>query len=334
MKFKSYKVLTNQSFSLGEYSIIPIRDVDRYDIMKWRNEQMYHLRQIQPLTPEIQDHYFSKVVSNLFSQEKPEQLLFSYLSEEKCIGYGGLVHINWVDRNAEISFIMDTALESESFEFHWKTYLTLIEEVAFQEIGLHKIFTYAFDLRPQLYTVLERCGYSNDAILRDHCFIDGVIKDVKIHSKINMLARKVTLDDAKITFKWANDKRVRRYSFNTNKIEWDTHIEWFESKINSHLCYYYIIESADRVLGSVRFDIEDNCGLFSYLLDPVYHGRGWGIQLLKEAINQFQLDASQVECIEGWVLNNNYASVRIFEKLGFNNVEEKDDNTKFQLKLP
>lgn len=329
-----YKVLNRQSFTLGEYSIVPIRLQDRYAIMKWRNQQIHHLRQTEELTIDKQDKYFSNVVSKLFDKDKPDQLLFSYLKKDKCIGYGGLVHINWIDRNAEISFIMDSVLEKDSFKYHWELFLELIEQVAFSEIGIHKIFTYAFDLRPKLYNVLELNGYFNDARLKDHCFIDGGFKDVVIHSKLNMITRKATINDARLTFKWANDERVRRYSFNTNQIEWDTHIEWSENKVNSNLCFYYIIESADRVIGSVRFDIDDNCGIVSYLLDPEYHGRGWGIQMLKEAIDQLQHDASSIGCIEGWVLNKNHASARIFEKLGFEKVDGKDDNTKYLLKLP
>ena len=62
--------------------------------MKWRNEQIYHLRQAKPLTAEDQKNYFSNVVSKLYDQEKPAQILFSFLKDGKCIGYGGLVGYN------------------------------------------------------------------------------------------------------------------------------------------------------------------------------------------------------------------------------------------------
>ena len=45
-----YKALNNQEYSFNEYSIVPIRSQDRFSIMKWRNEQIYHLRQDKPLT--------------------------------------------------------------------------------------------------------------------------------------------------------------------------------------------------------------------------------------------------------------------------------------------
>lgn len=181
----SYNILNKQEFTSGNYSLVPIRMEDRFDIMKWRNEQIYHLRQAEPLTEEMQDNYFNNVVSKLFEQEKPTQLLFSYLENGKCIGYGGLVHVNWIDRNAEISFIMDTELEKNEFQRHWSIYLELLEQLAFDELNLHKIYTYAFDLRPHLYNAVETNGFIREATLPEHCFFEGSFIDVVIHSKIN-----------------------------------------------------------------------------------------------------------------------------------------------------
>jgi len=180
----SYKTLNKQAFSSGDYSIVPIRWEDRMDIMKWRNEQIYHLRQNKPLTVEDQENYFKNVVNKLFDLDKPDQFLFSYLQNGICVGYGGLVHINWIDKNAEISFVMDTKLEKEHFQFHWITYLELIEQLAFMQLSLHKIYIYAFDLRPNLYKAAEFAGFERDAVLKEHCFFQGEYKDVVIYSKI------------------------------------------------------------------------------------------------------------------------------------------------------
>lgn len=181
----SYRCLNKQIYLNGEHQIVPIRDEDRYDIMKWRNEQIFHLRQIKPLTREDQDKYFKTVVTPLFEEVCPNQILFSYLKNEKCIGYGGLVHINWADQHAEISFVLDTSMEKEYFEFHWGIYLGLIETVAFSELDLHKIFTYAFDLRSRLYNALEQAGYKKEARLKEHCYFEGKFIDVVIHSKLS-----------------------------------------------------------------------------------------------------------------------------------------------------
>lgn len=187
MKFPNqYKALSKNTFILDEYSILPIRFEDRLDIMKWRNEQMYHLRQDKPLTKERQDNYFTNVVSKLFDEEKPNQLLFSFLKNEELIGYGGLVHINWVDKNAEISFIMNTQLEKINFEGYWKYFLDLISDVAFNQLQFIKIFVYAFDIRPHLYIALENNDFFEDARLEKHCIYQNEPIDVVIYSKINL----------------------------------------------------------------------------------------------------------------------------------------------------
>lgn len=180
----TYKVLNKQIFTSGRYELVPIRYEDRMDIMKWRNEQIYHLRQSKPLTVEEQDHYFNNVVAKLYDQDQPNQLLFSFLENNVCIGYGGLVHINWVDKNAEISFIMDTSLEAERFHEIWTIYLGLLEQVAFEELKLHKIYTYAFDLRPHLYKAFSNAGFEEEARLVEHCFFENKFLDVVIHSKM------------------------------------------------------------------------------------------------------------------------------------------------------
>ena len=155
------------------------------DVMKWRNEQIYHLRQDKPLTEAVQNSYFENVVAKLFDEDKPSQILFSFLENDICIGYGGLVHINWSDKNAEISFIMNTDLEKNDFQKHWGTFLNLIEQVAFIDLKFYKITTYALDLRPKLYFILENSGFYKEATLKKHCFFNGEFKNIIIHSKFN-----------------------------------------------------------------------------------------------------------------------------------------------------
>lgn len=183
---KKYKVLNTNEFSNNEFSIVPIRYEDRLLIMKWRNEQMYHLRQAELLVEEKQADYFKNTIAGLFDQEKPQQLLFSFLKDGVCIGYGGLVHINWIDENAEISFIMNTELEKDFFEEYWLAFIELLEIIAFKYLKLHKLTTYAFDLRPYLYNVLEKKQYIREARLKEHCLFQNKFIDVVIHSKIKL----------------------------------------------------------------------------------------------------------------------------------------------------
>jgi RimJ/RimL family protein N-acetyltransferase len=183
----SYKVLNKQNFENGNFSIVPIRFEDRMDIMKWRNEQIYHLRQEKPISEKHQNNYFTNVIGKLFHQNQPNQILFSFLEKSKCIGYGGLVHINWVEKNAEVSFIMQTNYEKDRFDEIWSIFLVLLQEVAFIDLKIHKMFTYAFDVRPHLYVVLEKAGFCKEAILKKNLLFNGEYLDVIIHSKTNKL---------------------------------------------------------------------------------------------------------------------------------------------------
>ncbi|WP_186758632.1 GNAT family N-acetyltransferase [Echinicola salinicaeni] len=334
---RSYKALDKQVFRLGEYQIVPIRFEDRFDIMKWRNEQIYHLRQPQPLTKEGQDNYFVNVVSKLFDQEEPDQLLFSYLEGNECIGYGGLVHINWLDKYAEISFIMKTSLEKDCFEFHWASFLSMIEKVAFDQLGLHKIFTYAFDLRPRLYTALESQGFEKEAILKEHCFFESSFIDVVIHAKIQpqKVLRNATPEDVEVTFKWANDPIVRKYSYNQDPIERTSHDKWFRVKVLSNDCEYYVLELNNKPVGSIRFDIENSGKMakISYLVDSGHTGKGLGKYLLEAGVNRFKANMPGIQKVYGYVLKENIPSLKIFQGMGYEIGCENESEIKFELTL-
>ena len=181
-----YKVLKNKNiFSKDDFSIVPIRFKDRYKIMRWRNQQLYHLRQNTKLTKKDQDNYFLNVIRTQFDEKSPNQILFSFLEKEVCIGYGGLVHINWIDKNAEISFVINSDLEKDFFELYWGVYLNLIENISFKILKLNKIYIYAFDIRPNLYSIIESNGFSFEAKLKNHVRIKKEFLDVIIHSKFN-----------------------------------------------------------------------------------------------------------------------------------------------------
>ena len=179
----TYTCFDKQIYKDKEFSLVPIRNEDRYKIMQWRNEQMFHLRQDKALTTLDQDAYFENTISKLFGQKQPKQILFSLLKKEKCVGYGGLVHIDWKQRTAEVSFLMDTELEKVKFKKLWLLYLDMIEKVAFDELDLVKIYVYAFDLRPHLYPILTLSGFVFDERIKNKIQYKNNCIDVVIHSK-------------------------------------------------------------------------------------------------------------------------------------------------------
>lgn len=327
-----YTCLTKNKFEKKEFSIIPIRYKDRLDIMKWRNEQIYHLRQGGLLTEEKQESYFKKTILPHFTQEQPKQILFSFLENDVCVAYGGLVHINWIDKNAEISFVINTGLEKTNFKKYWTNYLRLIEKVAFKDLKIHKIFTYAFDLRPHLYEALTSVDFFEESRLKEHCLFDGKFIDVLIHSKINIAnqvnMRAITAKDSKLLFNWANDKDVRENSLNPEPIPWANHQKWFAGKLKSDFSRIYILELKNIPLGQIRYDYieKENLWLIDYSIDKKERGKGFGNIIITKTLDLFSK-----KTIKAVVRHRNISSQKVFENNGFALRKREDEKENNQL---
>jgi len=321
---RSYKVLSKQSFLEGDYSLIPLRNEDRYQIMDWRNEQIFHLRQSELLTKEKQDLYFTNVIDKLFDQDLPKQILFSLLKDNECIGYGGLVHINWKDMNAEVSLVLNTEFNNHFFIETWVKYLSLLKTIAFKELNLYKIFTHAFDIRPKLYKALEISGFTEESRLKEHCNINGKFLDVVFHSCFNQChqvsLREATLLDSELLFDWANDIAVRQSSFNCNSIKLNDHLFWFDKKLKSAETKIYIATiNQNEPIGQIRIDALEDYWLIDYSIDKSFRGLGYGKHIVKLMIklNPNTNFLAKVKSV-------NIASQKVFESLHF----KKIDNSK------
>jgi RimJ/RimL family protein N-acetyltransferase len=319
---KTYAVLRNQTLEYGESRIVPIRYEDRFDIMTWRNQQIFHLRQEKPLTAEDQENYFTKVVATLFDKSHPPQILFSYLQNGQFIGYGGLVHINWKDRHAEISFLLDTAFKGEAFANHWKTFLNMIQKVAFEELDLHKVFTYAFDVRPWLYPIFEDIGFEREATLKEHSFIDGSWKDVVIHMKIaeTIHIRKVTDEDSEDIFMWANDEDTRNNSFRSEKITKEAHKNWFGQKKSDPDSVFFMGEYKNTKAAFIRFDKENDDIVIGINMNPELRGKNLSSKFILAGLKHYACKKN----VLAYIKPSNIASVKTFEKAGFRYFKETE----------
>ena len=333
----SYICLKQQEYRQGDYSIVPLRYEDRFDIMKWRNEQIYHLRQVCPLTVDDQQRYFDNVVAKLYDNPQPDQILFSYLDNGVCIGYGGLVHINWIDNNAEVSFIMDTRLEKEYFTIHWSNYLTMLKEIAFNDLGLHKIYTYAFDLRPHLYEVLETNGFTREATLKEHCFFNEEYKDVVIHSIRNDSYQIVNYTDCTIEqlreiLALRNDDHVRFWMVNSELISEESHFKFIEGlKGNSNRLYFAIFKNG-ILMGTYNLTNEGE-GVWErgIIANPIVQGTGqterWERQIL------LVLPKYDIRLVKAKVKSDNIRSIRYHEKIGYREEYRDGDYIFYQLRV-
>ena len=186
MKSKKYPIIINNKISFDNYSITPLRKSDIQKIRIWRNDQMNILRQTTILTPENQLNYYNKYIKKSFQDNKPNIILFSFLLDKICIGYGGLVHIDWNSKSTEISFLNTTSRSKSKiiYQKDFSIFLKLICNVVFNDLKFNKITTETYDIRPWTITILEKSGFKTDKILKKHVIIDDKPYDSVLHSKL------------------------------------------------------------------------------------------------------------------------------------------------------
>lgn len=180
----NYKILKNTEYTLGDYTLTALRHRDILEIMYWRNAQIDVLRQKKPLTRADQERYFREVVEPTFAMDEPPIMLFSFLSRGQLVGYGGLVYLDFTARRAEVSFLVDPkrAGDDKLYSQDFLAYLTLIKKIAFEELGLNRIFTETFAFRQKHLGLIEKAGFRFEGRLREHIKVRGKFTDSLIHS--------------------------------------------------------------------------------------------------------------------------------------------------------
>lgn len=326
MSTQTYKILPELPLNFDDFSLIPIRLEDRHEIRRWRNDQISILRQSKPLTEKDQDIYFSEVVQKLFDQQYPPQILFSFLFKGELIGYGGLVHIDWVNLNAEISFLSATqrANDSELFVNDWIVYLKMISILADRYLNFIKIYTYAYDIRPNLYISLDRSGFMQEARLKKHALLENKMTDVLIHSKflLPLKYRRANPDDALLYFNWANDETVRNNSFNNTLITWEDHIKWFSARLESNKTDLHIFfDLDDNPVGQVRIENNPDETVIGISVDKAFRGKSLSSKMLIMATKDFFVRHPD-QVIVAYIKIENLSSYKAFCQAGFMHDEE------------
>lgn len=137
-----------------------------------------------------------------------------------------------------------------------------------------------------------------------------------------IMLRRCTYSDMDIIYKWINDDEVRNNSFNSDYIEYETHVKWFNEKINSNNIYMYIILNNNKEIGTIRLEKHDSKAIISYLISNEYRGKGYGNKVIdlikKEAI------INNIDILEAIVKKDNIASRKIFINNGFFEIEENN----------
>lgn len=133
-----------------------------------------------------------------------------------------------------------------------------------------------------------------------------------------MRLRKITTEDKKLLFDWANDHSVRSNAIQGSEIIWEDHCKWFNRKMDSHTdTFIYILEVDTLPVGQVRFEKEDASYTIDYSVDKEQRGKGYGKALIDLGCLQVTKEIQYPITILANVKDINIASSKVFEKLGF-----------------
>lgn len=178
-----YRCMPRAEIADGRYAVRAVEPAHIEAIRLWRNAQIDVLRQAAPITPQQQLDYYARAIWPAKTAAEPCDILLIYLEDEKPIGYGGLVHIAWAYRRAEVSFLLDPDVQRDDqvLAALFAQFLKLMKELAFRDLGLMRLHTETYAMRHVHIATLEACGFQREGCLRHHVIVDGCPTDALLH---------------------------------------------------------------------------------------------------------------------------------------------------------
>lgn len=127
--------------------------------------------------------------------------------------------------------------------------------------------------------------------------------------------RKAVAADVDLLYRWTNDELVRKHSFSSDIIPYESHCEWYQKKINDENSLFFIVEENKSPAGLVRFDIDNGSATIGVSIDKNFRGKGLGNKIISLGVHTYfsENDFPILAAIK----NENIASIKSFEKAGF-----------------
>ncbi len=192
---------------------------------------------------------------------------------------------------------------------------TNAERLAQIDAAIHTtVATLAADLRTLLADAPRRAEMSR----RARALVDG-LGPLRVWQRMNedsLRLRPATADDCLHVWEWANEPTARNMSFTSEPIPWEQHVAWFARKLSNANTRLWIAEQERAPIGQVRFDLDSSTASISVSLDATRRGKNLGTLLIWSA-SQKLFRESATEVIHAFIKPANAASIRAFEKAGF-----------------
>ncbi|MEB0045453.1 MULTISPECIES: UDP-2,4-diacetamido-2,4,6-trideoxy-beta-L-altropyranose hydrolase [unclassified Pseudomonas] len=130
--------------------------------------------------------------------------------------------------------------------------------------------------------------------------------------------RKASDEDARLLFEGRNADSVRRWSLDSQLIEWPAHQAWLAASLSNEQRLLLIAESSDGPVGALRYDLHGASAEVSIYLFEGRFGLGWGKALLARGEAFVSGHWPLLQTITAQVLPANQPSLSLFREAGFN----------------
>ena len=146
--------------------------------------------------------------------------------------------------------------------------------------------------------------------------MDGAYQSESLMSNIINLT-KAGITDINDIFKWRNHPDIRKNFFNQELLSWDEHEKWFIAKLKDPDAAAYMAYYRKEKIGTIRFEANESAIKTSVMLNPLFLGKGLGLQVVKMGVEKFIREETPDKSLIAEVKKNNIASIKTFRKAGF-----------------
>ena len=133
-------------------------------------------------------------------------------------------------------------------------------------------------------------------------------------------------DDIEIIYKNLHLDFVNKYFKNKKqqKKVHKNHNEWYKTHISSFDYSIYIFEDEENnFVAMTSYEILRDIAKVNIYLNKDFRNKGYSQEILFESINKFLSNNKNIKYLQAYILEENIASKKIFENLGFKYDEKK-----------
>ncbi|MBE5912913.1 MAG: GNAT family N-acetyltransferase [Pseudobutyrivibrio ruminis] len=143
------------------------------------------------------------------------------------------------------------------------------------------------------------------------------MRDENKHFKGNIYLRDADKEDCDLIYRWANDETVRKNAFNSEPIEYESHVIWYSELLLDGTQHQYILMHDNIPVGQLRLSQIEESVEIDYSVAPEKRKGGYGTIILELSKEKAKEVFPNAKNLIGKVKPENGPSAQCFEKNGF-----------------